>query len=217
MGKNRAIKARQVQTVRELAKLLNRPFQTVGGWVKHPDWIFERIGPWSIDSKNLMLEWAVAHLKPSSPIRDSITPELRRDKLVEEVHKTRTQNALAETALARARGELISTAEVEREWKNIGSVMRAAIQDMGPSAVSLALQCGMPMTSTADFAQKFNDLISDTLSHLASNAAAPEREEGGESILVEPGAEGEVDAESVGREGSAVSEQGGVKRAGAMA
>lgn len=151
--------------------------------------MFARKAPWKRSQVPDILNWAAEHLQVHADPDDEMGG-LRKEKLQVEIRKLKASAATAETALARERGELLDATEVEREWGNIGQIMRVAIQDLSASVISLALQCGLPPVSTEEYTRKINDLSADILSHLSRDASVETDHEGEGDISSESATEG---------------------------
>lgn len=176
------------KTLKELSDLLDLKVPTLGGYVRRPDWPFNRKAPWSSQLKAKMLDWIADTMENGRPAKDpakaTSTQQLRDDKLRQEIRKLRANADQAETALARERGELLLASDVEREWVSVGVVVRNALENLPSQVVPLALTHGMPNESAGKFQAQVEELIAGVLRHLSSESE--ESEDRTEEVLSQP-------------------------------
>lgn len=206
-GKPAAAKPRSIQTLAELAGLVERDKGTVSRWLQREDWPFGR-GPWERASVPKILRWVADNLIAREPIdgsdersqRADRIKQLREKKLEQEARRINAHAATLETALARERGELMEAAEVEREWASIGAAVRNGFQALASQLVPLALAHGMPNSAAAIFNQQITDAVAAILRRLSSSATAEADEPGEQPILPSSGPTRAMDGGSVGGE-----------------
>lgn len=132
-------------SLRELARGVDRSHQSVADWVKHARWNQSRTPPWSIRKA---VEWAAATLPPNPATAwtqpfaaepGSEIEALRRSPLsAAKLKLTLTRAAKLELERAALAGELINRQEVEQALVRRAHAVRAAFQAL-PRQVAVRL------------------------------------------------------------------------------
>jgi phage terminase Nu1 subunit (DNA packaging protein) len=161
-----AKKPKTLGTLHELAGALGIPTSTVGRWVRHDDWKWARRGPWDSRIVREVLAWAEERLQRGRPEGTLRNSELRREKLIEEIRRTRAMADTEEISLTKYRGGLVDAGEVARGWAEVKTIITGIAEGIPAQIAPMAMACGMPTENEAKFLEGMKRNIAHVLAHL---------------------------------------------------
>lgn len=167
-----------IETLSELAGLVDRDVSQISRWCRDDRWPFHRSPPWPRSIVPKILRWIADTLLPGMDGPDAggdgkteDTKALRKKKLKTEIRKLLAQAEKCEIEIARERGRLLDVEDVKRTWANLGNAVRGGFQNLASSAVPIALRHGMPNAASVPFQVDLQQQIDEILGRLSATPA----------------------------------------------
>lgn len=144
----------------ELAATVGRSRSQISRWVADDRWPFGG-APWPQSKVPEILRWMAETLR--SVGGGGAHPELRREKLEQEIRKLRAQADQAELERDGRLAQLISAADVDAEWASVGAMIRNAFAPLAAQLVGLAISHGLPQEAAPEFQRQIEEAIAGIL------------------------------------------------------
>jgi phage terminase Nu1 subunit (DNA packaging protein) len=137
----------KIESLRQLAKLVNRSAGQVSRWMKDERWPFAKKSPWYPDQVPKILRWVAEHLRETTGgqvgeaavIPRSRLTELKEKKLEAEIRKLEAQADAAEVDLDRAAGDLLPANDVRLAMSGFALTVKNGLSSL-PTQLSIELE-----------------------------------------------------------------------------